>query len=120
MISLLESECICNIYMFVCNMRIRRWSNSYEAELYVYGESYGVIWDTSVNYSTPSDQLIVVGAFDTVSKTSQVQYCSVGVWTGISFNKVGEGLCPRGGGSSAAMMIQSSVLGDNGTTTVFV
>eukprot|EP00602_Paraphysomonas_sp_CaronLab_P007860 CAMPEP_0185032518 /NCGR_PEP_ID=MMETSP1103-20130426/20669_1 /TAXON_ID=36769 /ORGANISM="Paraphysomonas bandaiensis, Strain Caron Lab Isolate" /LENGTH=964 /DNA_ID=CAMNT_0027568451 /DNA_START=200 /DNA_END=3094 /DNA_ORIENTATION=+ len=90
------------------------WSNSYEAELYVYGESYGVIWDTSVNYSTPSDQLIVVGAFDTVSKTSQVQYCSVGVWTGISFNKVGEGLCPRGGGSSAAMMIQSSVLGDNG------
>ena len=54
----------------------------------MYGESYGVIWDVAVNRSELYDQLIVVGAFDTVSKTSQVQYCSVGVWTGLGFNKV--------------------------------
>lgn len=77
----------CNFY--VNPLAKYRWSNSYEAELYVYGESYGVVWDTSVNRSTPSDELIVVGAFDTVSTTSsQIQYCSVGVWTGMSFNKV--------------------------------
>jgi hypothetical protein len=73
----------------VSDFCLNRWSNSYEAELYVYGESYGVVWDTSVNRSTPCDELIVVGAFDTVSTTSsQVQYCSVGVWTGMTFNKV--------------------------------
>lgn len=66
-----------------------RWSNRYEAELYVYGESYGVVWDTSVNRSKPCDELIVVGGFDTVSTaSSQVQYCSVGVWTGMTFSKV--------------------------------
>jgi alpha-acetolactate decarboxylase len=65
-----------------------RWSNNYEAELYVYGESYGVIWDIAVNRSNPADDLVVVGAFDTVSKLSQVQYCGVGVWTGLAFNKV--------------------------------
>lgn len=54
----------------------------------MYGESSGVIWDVVVNRTTPSNELIVVGAFDTVSKMSQVQYCGVGVWTGISFNKV--------------------------------
>lgn len=65
-----------------------RWSNDYEAELYVYGESYGVIWDIAVNRSHPADDLIVVGAFDTVSKLSQAQYCGVGVWTGLALNKV--------------------------------
>jgi hypothetical protein len=54
----------------------------------VYGESYGVIWDIAVNRSHPADELIVVGAFDTVSKLSQVQYCGVGIWTGVAFNKV--------------------------------
>ena len=41
-------------------------------------------------------------------------YCSVGVWTGISFDKLGEGLCPRGGGSSSGMVIQTSTLGSDG------
>jgi hypothetical protein len=41
-------------------------------------------------------------------------YCSVGIWTGLSFNKVGEGLCPRGGGSSAGMLVQTSALGSDG------
>ena len=71
------------------------WTDNYEPELYVYGESngrfsmrvnrtaliivVGVLWDTKVNRSTHSDptgelldELLVVGAFDTVSSTSQV------------------------------------------------
>jgi hypothetical protein len=44
----------------------------------------------------------------------QMLYCSVGIWTGLSFNKVGEGLCPRGGGSSAGMLVQTSALGSDG------
>ena len=77
------------------------WSSSNEPDLYVYGESNGketlcqksrlfvlliymlccpgVLWDTKVNRSSHTgpngnsvDELFVVGAFDTVSKTSQV------------------------------------------------
>lgn len=44
----------------------------------------------------------------------QILYCSVGIWTGLSFDKVGEGLCPRGGGSSNDMLIQTSAIGSNG------
>ena len=61
--------------------------------MYVYGESYGVIWDIAVNRSNPADDLIVVGAFDTVSKLSQAQYCGVGVWTGLALNKVTPHFC---------------------------
>jgi serine/threonine protein kinase len=38
-------------------------------------------------------ELIVVGAFDTTYRNSQVTYCSVGRWDGEMLNKVGEGLC---------------------------
>eukprot|EP00594_Rhizosolenia_setigera_P003810 CAMPEP_0178941170 /NCGR_PEP_ID=MMETSP0789-20121207/1242_1 /TAXON_ID=3005 /ORGANISM="Rhizosolenia setigera, Strain CCMP 1694" /LENGTH=898 /DNA_ID=CAMNT_0020620343 /DNA_START=495 /DNA_END=3191 /DNA_ORIENTATION=+ len=38
-------------------------------------------------------ELIVVGAFDTTYRNSQVTYCSVGKWNGKSLSKVGEGLC---------------------------
>ncbi len=41
----------------------------------------------------PHSELIVVGAFDTTCKDCQVQYCSVGKWSGADFKKVGEGLC---------------------------
>ena len=37
----------------------------------------------------PYDLLYVVGAFDTICKTCQQQYCSAGVWTGEEFDKVG-------------------------------
>jgi serine/threonine protein kinase len=37
--------------------------------------------------------LIVVGAFDTTYRNSQVTYCSVGKWDGLMLSKVGEGLC---------------------------
>jgi hypothetical protein len=40
-----------------------------------------------------SGELIVVGAFDTTYRNSQVTYCSVGVWDGAQLSKVGEGLC---------------------------
>eukprot|EP01041_Mallomonas_annulata_P005687 gene5687-11474_t len=89
------------------------WSNKYEPVLYLYGESNGVIWDIAVNRSLPYNRLFVVGAFDTVAKTSQVEFCSVGEWDGVVFSKVGEGLCPRGD-SSASMRLQTSVLGNDG------
>jgi len=38
-------------------------------------------------------ELIVVGAFDTTYRNSQVTYCSVGKWDGDKMSKVGEGLC---------------------------
>ena len=40
-----------------------------------------------------SGELIVVGAFDTTYRNSQVTYCSVGMWDGSQLSKVGEGLC---------------------------
>jgi serine/threonine protein kinase len=40
-----------------------------------------------------SGELIVVGAFDTTYRNSQVTYCSVGKWDGLMLSKVGEGLC---------------------------
>ena len=55
----------------------------------MYGESNGIIWDIVVNKtSQPFNKLFVVGAFDTVSETSQIQFCSVGEWDGLSFDKV--------------------------------
>lgn len=67
----------------------RRWSPKYVSELYLYGESNGIIWDIVVNKtSQPFNKLFVVGAFDTVSETSQIQFCSVGEWDGLSFDKV--------------------------------
>ena len=42
---------------------------------------------------TGSGELLVVGAFDTTYRNSQVTYCSVGMWDGLQLSKVGEGLC---------------------------
>jgi len=74
--------------MLIFYPQFSSWSNKYEPELYLYGESNGVIWDIAVNASVPYNKLYVVGAFDTVTKASQVQFCSVGEWDGISFSKV--------------------------------
>ena len=81
-----------SLFLFICifpwNL-VWRWSTKYESELYLYGESNGIIWDIVVNRtSQPFNKLIVVGAFDTVSETSQIQFCSVGEWDGLSFDKV--------------------------------
>jgi len=35
-----------------------------------------------------ADQLFAVGSFDTMTKTSQMQFCSVSTWDGMTFAKV--------------------------------
>ena len=65
------------------------WSTEYMTDLYLYGEANGVVWDIAVNHTdAPYNTMFVVGAFDTVSETSQIQYCSVGQWDGVLFDKV--------------------------------
>ena len=91
------------------------WSNKYRAELFVYEESNGIILDIAVNESSvPYNTMFVVGAFDTVTKKSQVQFCSIGEFDGLAFEKVGEGLCPRGADSSTSMRIETAVIGSDG------
>lgn len=50
-----------------------------------------------------------VGDFDTVCKTCQTPYCSLGRWDGTSFAQVGDGLCASA--SHSAMRIVTSALG---------
>jgi hypothetical protein len=47
----------------------------------------------SIKKQSGSGELLVVGAFDTTYRNSQVTYCSVGMWDGAQLSKVGEGLC---------------------------
>jgi len=61
-------------------------------------------------------KLIVVGAFDTTDRNSQVTYCSVGKWDGTGLSKVGEGLCNSA--VSRGMKITAAALG--GPQDVFV
>ena len=94
------------------------WSVKNDPELYLYsdgGESTnGAIWGIAVNRSSkPLNTIYAVGIFDSVSETSQVQYCSVGLWTGKHLDKVGQGLCPRGA-EQHAMHIQSSAVSNTG------
>ena len=93
------------------------------------------MWDVATNQTSNRNfnSLYVVGVFDTVSETSQTQYCSVGQWNGQNFDKVrriyfyvqepasftfsvtqvGEGLCPRGSDSSNTVQLETIVLGNN-------
>jgi hypothetical protein len=107
----------CNIAQY--NIKTGEWSLTERIQLSLYnsysgGEVYSLlanhtITTTSVNddsiervghatmHSTVSQvgsgELIVVGAFDTTYRNSQVTYCSVGMWDGVQLSKVGEGLC---------------------------
>ena len=74
----------------------------------------GAIWDLSLNSTNdfPWDTIYSVGVFDSVSETSQVQYCSVGLWDGKHLDKVGQG-CVYGA-EQHTMHIQSSVVAGNG------
>ena len=58
--------------------------------------------------SSGSGELIVVGAFDTTYRNSQMTYCSVGMWDGLQLSKVGEGLCNSA--LSKGMKITSAAL----------
>ena len=53
----------------------------------------GTYLHSKIVKSEGSGELIVVGAFDTTFRNSQVLYCSVGRWNGRALQKVGEGLC---------------------------
>ena len=55
--------------------------------------------------------MIVVGAFDTTYRNSQVTYCSVGKWNGVQLSKVGEGLCNSA--LSKGMKITTAALAGN-------
>jgi len=57
------------------------------------GSSSGSSTSSNIVHQTGSGELIVVGAFDTTYRNSQVTYCSVGMWDGTELSKVGEGLC---------------------------
>ncbi|GMH77306.1 hypothetical protein TrLO_g11893 [Triparma laevis f. longispina] len=79
------------------------WSTKYHPELYLYGESDSTVYKILSNHSKTKNsdskkeniksELIVVGAFDTTCEDCQIQYCSVGKWSGYEFTRVGEGLC---------------------------
>jgi hypothetical protein len=107
----------CNIAQY--NLITREWSLSERIQLSLYnsysgGEVYSLLANHTVlipengpheeSSTTSSKQqqqqrhegsgeLIVVGAFDTTYRNSQVTYCSVGMWDGTQLSKVGEGLC---------------------------
>jgi len=99
----------CNIAQM--NLATREWSLQQRIQLSLYnsysgGEVYSLLSNhteesssssTSLASKQQSDQgsgeLIVVGAFDTTYRNSQVTYCSVGKWDGTQLSKVGEGLC---------------------------
>eukprot|EP01035_Chromulina_nebulosa_P017610 gene17610-23184_t len=89
------------------------WSNKFQAELSAV-ESNGVILDVVLNRSSNFDKMYVVGTFDTMTSTSQVQFCSVGAWNGQVFEKLGEGLCPRGNGPQSITRIQTVTIGSDG------
>jgi len=93
------------------DLKSSTWSTKFGAQLFVYGENNGVIWDAAVNTSQQSLDVYAVGFFDTVTQSSQVQLCSVASFDGISFDKIGEGLCSRGG-DSGAIVIKSVIIGN--------
>lgn len=97
----------CNIAQL--NLDTNIWSLSDRIQLSLYnsysgGEVYHLLANhTPIHADEPtspkgltyygSGELIVVGAFDTTYRNSQVTYCSVGKWDGVVLSKVGEGLC---------------------------
>ena len=100
----------------------REWSDAYEPQLYVYGETGkdAAVYGMAANRSGSRDrrapeEAIVVGQFDSISETSQSQYCSVGRWTGMrspgkALARVGDGgLCSRA--SDPATRIFATTLG---------
>ena len=88
----------CNIAQL--NLAKREWSLNQRIQLSLYnsysgGEVYSLLSNHTDTFQRDegSGELIVVGAFDTTYRNSQVTYCSVGKWNGVDLSKVGEGLC---------------------------
>jgi hypothetical protein len=89
------------------------WYTRFQPQLYLYREAAGEVFDLVVSPDEPYDTLYLVGSFDTVCKTCQQLYCSVGYWTGDEFLKVGDGLCPRA--TDVAMKIHTALLTPSGS-----
>jgi len=90
----------CNIAQY--DLTKKEWSLDQRIQLSLYnsysgGEVYSLLVNYTANASSHRDEgsgeLIVVGAFDTTYRNSQMTYCSVGMWDGHQLSKVGEGLC---------------------------
>lgn len=88
----------CNIAQL--NLATKEWSLNQRIQLSLYnsysgGEVYSLLSNHTDTFQRDegSGELIVVGAFDTTYRNSQVTYCSVGKWNGVELSKVGEGLC---------------------------
>ena len=102
----------CNIAQY--NFKTGEWGLDERIQLSLYNSySGGEVYSLLANHTTSppinssltsrlqsgtaqphgSGELIVVGAFDTTYRNSQVTYCSVGRWDGLQLSKVGEGLC---------------------------
>jgi hypothetical protein len=105
----------CNIAQ--CDLKTGEWSLTERIQLSLYnsysgGEVYSLLANLTAVESAGDDdsssgkrttkpnskyrgsgELIVVGAFDTTYRNSQVTYCSVGMWDGVQLSKLGEGLC---------------------------
>ena len=99
----------CNIAQY--SLKTREWGLDERIQLSLYNSySGGEVYSLLANHTTypaidsawhseligqhhGSGELIVVGAFDTTYRSSQVTYCSVGRWDGVQLSKVGEGLC---------------------------
>eukprot|EP00980_Cylindrotheca_fusiformis_P012670 scaffold3103_cov136-Cylindrotheca_fusiformis.AAC.8 len=100
----------CNIAQY--DLKSNNWSLEERIQLSLYnsysgGEVYALLANHTEDTNTQGvksasnvrqsyeggGELIVVGAFDTTYRNSQVTYCSVGKWNGLVLSKVGEGLC---------------------------
>lgn len=121
-----------------------QWSTIGEMDLHLFSEESGTIRDfavleyvdkqrihetlegeeskTLITGSIDDQRVFVVGEFDTATTSSQLQYCSVGAWNGLShLKKVGEGLCPRGNDADISVNMMTITLGNaGGNQSLFV
>jgi serine/threonine protein kinase len=89
------------------------WRENYNSQVYLYSESNsGVVWDVAVNETDSYSEVYAAGLFDTDAKMSQVQLCSVAFYQSGDVDKVGEGMCSRGG-DYGPITIQSIVIGND-------
>lgn len=90
------------------------WRENYNSQVYLYNEeTSGIIWDVALNETDSYTDVFAAGLFDTDAKLSQVQLCSVAFYESGDVDKVGEGLCSRGG-DYGPIVVRTIVVGDGG------
>jgi hypothetical protein len=70
------------------------------------------VWDVALNETDSYSEVFAAGLFDTDAKMSQVQLCSVAFYQSGDVDKVGEGMCSRGG-DYGPITIRSIVIGND-------